>query len=62
MPGPLVDTHAHIYLANCPVVPGATHHPERSFTDADFVRTLDENEVLFGVIAAASFIGSYNDY
>jgi predicted TIM-barrel fold metal-dependent hydrolase len=62
MPGPLVDTHAHIYLANCPVVPGATHHPERSFTDADFVRTLDENEVLFGVIAAASFMGSYNDY
>lgn len=62
MPGPLVDTHAHIYLANCPVIPGATHHPERSFTDSDFVRTLDENGVLFGVIAAASFMGSYNDY
>ncbi len=62
MLGPLVDTHAHIYLANCPVVPGATHRPERSFTDADFVRTLDENGVLFGVIAAASFMGSYNDY
>ena len=62
MPGPLVDTHAHIYLANCPVVPGATHHPERSFTDEDFVRTLDDNGVLFGVIAAASFMGSYNDY
>ena len=62
MPGPLVDTHAHIYLANCPVVPGATHRPERSFTDVDFVRTLDENGVLFGVIAAASFMGSYNDY
>lgn len=62
MPGPLVDTHAHIYLANCPVIPGATHRPERSFTDADFVRTLDENGVLFGVIAAASFMGSFNDY
>jgi predicted TIM-barrel fold metal-dependent hydrolase len=62
MTGPLVDTHAHIYLSNCPVIPGATHHPERSFTDGDFVRTLDENGVLFGVIAAASFMGSYNDY
>ena len=62
MPGPLVDTHAHIYLANCPVVPGATHRPERSFTDVDFVRTLDENGVLFGVIAAASFMGSSNAY
>ncbi len=62
MSGPLVDTHAHIYRANCPVIPGATHHPERSFTDEDFVRTLDDNGVLFGVIAAASFMGSYNDY
>ena len=62
MPGPLVDTHAHIYLADHPVIPGATHHPERSFTDADFVRTLDDNGVLFGVIAAASFMGSFNDF
>lgn len=62
MSGPLVDTHAHIYLANCPVVAGATHRPTRSFTDQDFIRTLDENGVLFGVIAAASFMGSYNDY
>jgi predicted TIM-barrel fold metal-dependent hydrolase len=62
MPGPLVDTHAHIYLVDHPVIPAATHQPERSYTDADFVRTLDENGVLFGVIAAASFMGSFNDY
>lgn len=61
-PGPLIDTHAHIYLADHPVVPTATHRPQRSFTDADFLRTLDENGVLFGVIAAASFMGSFNDY
>ena len=54
MPGPLVDIHAHIYLADCLAVPGATRHPERSFNDADLVRTLDENGVLFGIVAAAS--------
>ena len=49
MIGPLVDTHAHIYLKDHPVVATATHKPERSFTDADFLRTLDEHGVLFGV-------------
>ncbi len=62
MIGPLVDTHAHIYLRDHPVVATATHRPERSFTDADFLHTLDDHGVLFGVIAAASFMGSFNDY
>lgn len=61
-PGPLVDTHAHIYLRDMPVVSGATHRPERSFTTDDFLRVLDAHGVLFGAIAAASFLGSYNDY
>ncbi len=60
--GPLVDTHAHIYLADHPVIPAATHQPRRSFTTADYLRTLDDHGVLFGVIAAASFMGSFNDY
>lgn len=60
--GPLVDTHAHIYLTGQPLAGGATHRPERAFTTEDYLRTLDENGVLFGVIAAASFLGSYNDY
>ena len=53
MPGPVVDIHAHIYLADCPAVLGTTRRPERSFNDADFLRTLDENGVLFGIVAAA---------
>jgi predicted TIM-barrel fold metal-dependent hydrolase len=60
--GPLVDTHAHIYRPGLPLAPGATHEPERAFTDADYLATLDEHGVLFGVHAAASFMGSYNDY
>lgn len=60
--GPLVDTHAHIYLTNQPLVAGATHRPRRAFTTEDYLRTLDEHGVLAGVIAAPSFLGSYNDY
>ena len=60
--GPLIDTHAHIYLRDQPVVSDATHRPERSFTTDDFLRTLDDHGVTFGVIAAASFLGSVNDY
>lgn len=62
VPGPLVDTHAHIYLRDLPVVSDATHRPERSFTTDDFLHVLDAHGVLFGAIAAASFLGSYNDY
>ena len=61
-PGPLVETHAHIYLKDQPVVADATHRPHRSFTTEDFLRTLDDHGVSFGVIAAASFLGSGNDY
>ena len=60
--GPLVDTHAHIYLKDQPIVPEATHQPKRSFTTDDYLRTLDAHGVTFGVIAAASFLGSVNDY
>jgi predicted TIM-barrel fold metal-dependent hydrolase len=61
-PGPLVETHAHIYQKGDPVVADATHRPERSFTTEDFLATLDAHGVAFGVIAAASFLGSFNDY
>jgi predicted TIM-barrel fold metal-dependent hydrolase len=59
---PLVDTHAHIFLRDLPLVSGATHRPEKSFTTADYLAVLDAHGVQFGVIAAPSFLGSYNDY
>jgi predicted TIM-barrel fold metal-dependent hydrolase len=59
---PLVDTHAHIWLRDLPLVPGATHHPETSVTTEDYLAVLDAHGVTFGVIAAPSFLGSYNDY
>jgi predicted TIM-barrel fold metal-dependent hydrolase len=60
--GPLVDTHAHIYPRDTPLIEGATHKPVRDVTPEEYVRTLDEHGVLFGVHAAASFMGPYNDY
>ena len=61
-PGPLVDTHAHIYPRNTPLIAGATHHPDRDVTPEEYTSTLDAHGVLFGVHAAASFMGPYNDY
>ena len=61
-PGPLIDTHAHIYPRNSPLIEGATHKPSRDVTPEEYTRTLDEHGVLFGVHAAASFMGPYNDY
>jgi predicted TIM-barrel fold metal-dependent hydrolase len=60
--GPLVDTHAHIYPRNTPLIEGATHHPSRDVTPREYLQTLDGHGVLFGVHAAASFMGPYNDY
>ncbi len=60
--GPLVDTHAHIYPRNTPLIEGATHRPHRDVTAEEYLRVLDEHGVLFGVHAAASFMGSYNDF
>ena len=60
--GPLVDTHAHIYPRNTPLIAGATHVPSRDITPEEYLRTLDDHGVLFGVHAAASFMGPYNDY
>ncbi|MSP01484.1 MAG: amidohydrolase [Acetobacteraceae bacterium] len=60
--GPLVDTHAHIYPRNTPLIEGATHKPVRDVSPEEYTRVLDEHGVLFGVHAAASFMGPYNDY
>ena len=60
--GPLVDTHAHIFPRNTPLIEGATHRPSRDVTAEEYLRVLDEHGVLFGVHAAASFMGPYNDY
>ena len=59
---PLVDTHAHILTPDLPRVPGATYVPTHSFTVEDYLAILDAHQVPFGVLTAASPVGTYNDY
>jgi predicted TIM-barrel fold metal-dependent hydrolase len=59
---PIIDTHAHIYKADMPQTGTAWHRPPADALVEDYVATLDKAGVLFGVIAAASIYGDYNDY
>jgi predicted TIM-barrel fold metal-dependent hydrolase len=59
---PVIDTHAHLYVDDMPLVAGATFKPGYCFEVDDYLDILDAEGVLFGVITAPSFLGSYNDY
>ncbi|NJS40524.1 MAG: glycosyltransferase [Rhodobacteraceae bacterium] len=59
---PLVDTHAHIYTTAMPLAKDAWRRVEKPAPVEDFLATLDEHHIPFGVIAAASMFGEYNEY
>jgi predicted TIM-barrel fold metal-dependent hydrolase len=59
---PLVDTHFHVYTRDMPLQATAWHRPASDASIEQAMETLDANGVLFGVIAAASLYGDYNDY
>jgi predicted TIM-barrel fold metal-dependent hydrolase len=59
---PLVDSHAHIFTTDMPLISKPRHKPGYSFTDQDYLTQLDQHGVQFGVIAAASPWGDYNEY
>lgn len=59
---PIVDTHAHIYRVDMPMPGSAWHRPPADALAEDYIATLDAAGVHFGVIAAASIFGDYNDY
>jgi predicted TIM-barrel fold metal-dependent hydrolase len=59
---PVVDSHAHIFTRDMPYAAGAWTRPDYDFTAEQFLATLDEQGVAFGVIAAATVFGSYNEY
>ena len=59
---PLVDTHFHVYTTDMPLAGDAWHKPPEDATIERLIGTLDDHGVLFGVIAAASVYGDYNEY
>lgn len=59
---PLVDSHAHIFLQSMPLIDNPRHAPKYSFTVDQYMAALDQHGIRYGVIAAASPWGDYNDY
>jgi predicted TIM-barrel fold metal-dependent hydrolase len=59
---PIVDAHAHIFLADMPVSRTAWARPGYAFTAEDYLKVLDTHGIHFGVIAGISIYGLYNDY
>jgi predicted TIM-barrel fold metal-dependent hydrolase len=59
---PLVDAHAHVFRRDLPFIPNAVHRFDRDYTIEDYISVLDRSGVHYGVIAAASFLGTYHDY
>jgi predicted TIM-barrel fold metal-dependent hydrolase len=59
---PMVDTHAHAYTLSMPLAPGAWHAPQAEATIEQYLDTLDQYGVRWGVLSAASLFGTNNDY
>ncbi len=59
---PLVDAHAHIWGPSMPHAAGAWTRVAYAFPVEDYLALLDRHGIQYGVIAAASLFGTYNDY
>ena len=59
---PAVDTHAHVFRKDLPMAPGGLHTPSHDFELDEYEAILDAHGVRCAVIAAPSFLGTYNDY
>ncbi len=60
--GPLIDCHAHVWGPGMPFVSNAWTRPDYVYSADDFLADMDAHGVQYGVIAAASLFGTYNDY
>lgn len=59
---PLIDSHLHVWTRDQPLTDAAWHSPPTNAPREECIRELDENGVVFAVIAAASIHGDYYDY
>jgi predicted TIM-barrel fold metal-dependent hydrolase len=59
---PLIDCHAHVWGQGMPFASTAWTRPDYVYTVENYLADLDAHGVRYGVIAAASLFGAYNDY
>jgi predicted TIM-barrel fold metal-dependent hydrolase len=59
---PLIDCHAHVWGPAMPFVSTAWTQPTYTYTVDQWLADLDTHGVRYGVIAAASLFGTFNDY
>jgi predicted TIM-barrel fold metal-dependent hydrolase len=59
---PILDSHAHVFTRRMPLADRARAHPDYEYSAEAWTADLDRHGVTFGVIAAASLYGDYNDY
>jgi predicted TIM-barrel fold metal-dependent hydrolase len=59
---PLVDSHAHVWTKDMPLVSNPRHRPNYEFTTEQYLAELDAHGIRYGVITGASIFGTYNDY
>jgi predicted TIM-barrel fold metal-dependent hydrolase len=59
---PLIDCHAHVWQPGMPFAASAWKKPDYFHTVEQFLADMDAHGVQYGVIAAASLFGTYNDY
>jgi predicted TIM-barrel fold metal-dependent hydrolase len=59
---PILDSHAHVFTRRLPLADRAASHPAYEYPAEAWIAELDRHGVTFGVVAAASLYGDYNDY
>jgi predicted TIM-barrel fold metal-dependent hydrolase len=59
---PYVDTHAHIFLRDLPMIAGRRYTPEYDCNAESYLSQLSESDVGHGVLVQPSFLGTDNSY
>ena len=59
---PVIDCHCHVFIPGMPFADDAWTRPDYEYPVESYLADLDRFGIAFGVIAAASLYGDYNDY
>ena len=57
-----IDSHAHVFIHDLPLAPGARQAPDYDALPETFLRLLDAHGITHAVLTAPSFLGEDNSY